>query len=131
MAENNNNHLLVTEPDRVRDRAFCVLLIDFEPQMVETMVTPLQGCKTDLTIYVYNEQDNNARWLLDVANEADLILIDTYKTTKNDVFKGYLLPLKTTWFVGRPDLGEFWPRYTTDALGTILVNIQKHIDQEE
>lgn len=127
----NNNHLLVTEPDRVYDQGFRILLVDFEPQMIEMLVSTLQGCATDLIIYVYNDSDTNPRWMLDTAKESDIVLVDVNRTTQNDVFKGCVLPMKTAWFIGRSDLAEMWPRHTTDALGTILSAIQQYIEQEE
>lgn len=127
----NNNHLLVTEPDRVHDRGFRILLVDFEPQMVEMLISTLYGCTTDLIIYVYNEKDANPQWLVDTAKESNIVLVDTNRTTQNDVFKGCILPMKTAWFVGRSDLNKFWPRHTEDALGTILASIQQHTVQEE
>lgn len=127
----NNNHLLVTEPDRVNDQGFRILLVDFEPQMIEMLISTLQGCSTDLIIYVYSDSDANPQWLLDTARESDIILVDANRTTQNDIFKGCILPLKTAWFVGRSDLTKFWPRHTNDALGTVLASIQKYTTQEE
>lgn len=128
---NNNNHILVTEPDRVHDHAFRLVLVDFEYQLLEAVISPLQGCKTDIIVYAYDQSSYNPQWLIDVANESDLVIIDANITSHNDVFKGYLMPMKKTWYIGRRDLEKLWPRHTNDALGTILTHIQQYINNTE
>lgn len=122
------DHVIVSPPDRYFSEAYTILLVDVEWGMMEQIVEPLRASPTPLAIHVYLPTDNEPAWLMDVANSADIALLDLNKVTNNDLLKGRLISKTNTWYVGRQDLNELWPRYTEDPLATIMIQLEQHIN---
>ena len=122
----NNEHVLVTPPDRYWSDAYNILLIDFEWGLAENIINPLRSSKLDLAIHIYTPQDNNPEWLMNVANSCNTVLMDLNQTTNNDIIKGQLISKHTVWYTGRQDLKNIWSGYTEDPLTVLLVEIEKY-----
>jgi len=122
----NNEHMLITPPDRYWSDAFNILLIDFDWGLAENIINPLRSSKLDLAIHIYTPQDNDSVWLYNVANASDVVLMDLNQTTNNDIIKGQLISKNTVWYTGRKDLSSLWPRYTEDPLTLLLIEIERH-----
>ena len=124
-----NNHILITPPDQVWNDNLSIFLIDFAWDQINQIVDPLRGSPIDLNIYVYQTSDENATWLMNVANACDLVIMNVEKTSKNDIFKGRLLnnAKKVYYTTGRPDVEKIWTQNKiSDPLTVILEKIQLH-----
>lgn len=127
-----NEHVIVTPPDRVWDDTFDILLVDFDWGLAETIINPLRSSKLDLAIHLYTPQDNDPQWLLNVAANSRIVILDLNQSTNNDVIKGHLISKHNVWYTGRSDLSNIWLRHTKDPLSTLLVEIEKtqHLQEE-
>lgn len=122
----NDNHVLVTPPDRYYSEAFNILLVDFDWGLTEAIINPLRSANATLAIHAYIPSDSNPAWLIDVASNSDIVLMDLSKTTNNDIIKGHIISKENVWYTGRSDLENFWPRYTNDPLSLLIFEISKY-----
>lgn len=122
----NDNHVLVTPPDRYYSEAFNILLVDFDWGLTEAIINPLRSANVTLAIHAYISSDSDPAWLIDVASSSDIVLMDLSKTTNNDIVKGHIISKENVWYTGRPDLEKFWPRYTNDPLSLLIFEISKY-----
>lgn len=126
-----SEHVIVTPPDRVWNDTFDILLIDFDWGLAETIINPLRSSKLDLAIHLYTPQDNDPQWLLNVAANSRIVILDLNQSTNNDVIKGHLISKHNVWYTGRSDLSNIWLRHTKDPLATLLVEIEKTQHSQE
>jgi hypothetical protein len=126
-----SEHVIVTPPDRVWDDTFDILLVDFDWGLAETIINPLRSSKLDLAIHLYTPQDNDPQWLLNVAANSRIVILDLNQSTNNDVIKGHLISKHNVWYTGRSDLSNIWLRHTKDPLATLLVEIEKTQHSQE
>ena len=126
----SNDHLLITAPDRYYSDAFSILLVDFEWGLAETIINPLRSSNTKLAIHIYTPHDADSKWLLDVANACDVVILDLNNTTNNDVVKGHLISKHNVWYTGRKDLQEIWTQYTDDPLSLLLVKVNQYENED-
>ena len=108
--ETANNHVIVTPPDQYWSDSYKILLVDFDWGLIEHIINPLRAYKETLAIHVYNSFDSDPAWLLEVAAQSDIVVMDLNQTTNNDVLKGQLISKHNTWYTGRRDLESLWPR---------------------
>lgn len=125
-----DDHLIITSPDRYYSEAFKILLVDFEWGLIESIINPLRSSDTKLAIHVYTPHDTDNKWLLDVAEASNIVLMDLNSTTNNDVIKGYLISKHNVWYTGRKYLKEIWTQHTDDPLSLLLVKINQHENEE-
>lgn len=118
-----NDHLVITEPDRYYNEAIVLLLVDWSPFLLDQALQSIKGCNKKLAIYIFNHNDNNYHWLMDVANQADIIGINFDSTLHNDVFKGIFVQRNNSFYFGRPDLKKIFTNHTDDPIGKLLVLI--------
>lgn len=121
-----SEHLLITPSDRHWSDSYNILLVDFDWGLVENIINPLRGSVVNLAIHVYTPMDNDAAWLLNVAANSHIVLLDLNQTTNNDILKGQLISKHNVWYTGRKDLESFWPRYTEDPLSLLLIEIDRY-----
>ena len=121
----SNNHVVVTPPDRYWSDAFNILLVDFDWHLAENIINPLRSSPIDLAIHLYVSSDDNAEWLLNVANACDVTVVNMTQVTNNDIFKGRLISKHNVWYTGRRYLDDIWQGYTDDVLTTLLFEINK------
>lgn len=133
-SENKNQiseHVIVTAPDRFYQDAIVILLIDWAPDLVHQAINALQGCKQRLAIHIFDYNDNNYSWLLDVANQADIVAIDLNNINHIDLIKGFLIAKSKTFHFGRLDIKTLFSNYTNDPIGNLLVRLGNTLSQME
>lgn len=126
-----NDHLVITEPDRYHNDALVILLVDWSPFLLDQALQAIKGSKEKLAIHIFNDNDTNYRWLLDVANQADVIGINFDSIKNNDVFKGMLMKMGKSFYFGRPDLNSIFPNHSEDPIGKLLVLIGDKLSHTE
>jgi len=127
----NNDHVIVTAPDRFFQDAIVILLIDWPADLVNQAINAVQGSKHRLAIHIFEFNDNNYNWLLDVANQSDIISISCNSINHVDLMKGYLISKSKSFYFGRVDLQTLFHNHTNDPIGTLLVKIGDRISQME
>jgi hypothetical protein len=125
------DHLVVTEPDRYYNEALVILLVDWSPFLLDQALQAIKGSKEKLAIHIFNDNDTNYQWLLDVAYQADVIAINFDSIKNNDVFKGILLRQNKSFYFGRPDLVGLFPNHSEDPIGKLLVLIGDKLSHME
>lgn len=127
----NNEHVIVTAPDRFFTEAIVVLLIDWPPDLVDQALKSLQGSKKRIAIHLFNYNDSDYNWVLDVANQADVISINLNTINHMDIIKGYLLPKKNVFYFGRLGFNKLFSNFTDDPIGDLLIRVGTKISQME
>lgn len=125
----NNDHLVVTPPDRYWDDGFKLLLVDFDAYLLDQHFAAVTGSPVQVAVHVYMPDDNNPTWLMDVSASVDLVILNLGQSTTNDILKGRILGQSNVWYVGRPDLLKLWTRNTTDPVALMLIELEKHAKQ--
>lgn len=125
------DHLLITSPDRFFGDALTVLFVDWPPALIDQALNSVKASPKRLAIHIYNIEDNNPRWMIDVANQSNIIMINFSQLSQADAFKGYLLPRMTCYYFGRSDLNQIFTNYTDDPIGKLLVLIGEKLKTEE
>jgi hypothetical protein len=94
---------LITYPDYYHSNSRKVLLINTTPEEREVINDWLLKNPTDLTIYLYNN-DNQIEWLLNVANYANSTYLNIDNSTDISYYYiSYLVSLTRTTWNGRID----------------------------
>lgn len=127
----NNEHVLVTAPDRFYQDAIIILLVDWSADLVSQALNAVQGSKKRLAIHVFDFNDNNFNWLLDVANQADIIALNLGTINHIDLIKGNLISKSKTFYFGRLDINKLFSNHTNDPIGQLLVRLGNTISQME
>ena len=118
-----NDHVVVTQPDRFYDDAITILLVDWPADLVDQALAALRGSKQRLAIHIFDYNDNNYRWLLDVSYQADIIAVNINNINHIDLFKGQLILKTNSFFFGRLDLSSIFTNSTNDPIGKLLVAV--------
>jgi|SaaInl74LU_5_DNA_1037368.scaffolds.fasta_scaffold00353_13 hypothetical protein len=121
-----NEHVMITPPDKYWSDSFKILLVDFDWGLSESIINPLASSPIKLAIHVYRNEDRDYEWLLDTANNADIVIINLTDTTETDIIKGSLISKEHVWYVGRTELNTIWTRHIDDPLLKLLVAIEQH-----
>ncbi len=127
----NNDHVIVTAPDRFYQDALVILLIDWSADLVNQAINALHGSHVRLAIHIFDFNDHNYNWLLDVANQADIISIDLNNINHIDIIKGTLISKSKTFYFGRIDINKLFSNFTQDPIGELLVKLGNRISQME
>lgn len=126
-----DEHVIVTVPDRYYQDAIVILLIDWSADLVNQAINAIQGSEQRLAIHIFDFNDNNYNWLIDVANQADIIGIDLNRINHIDLVKGYLISKPNAFYFGRLDINKLFSNYTNDPIGQLLVRLGNKISQME
>ena len=127
----NNEHVVVTEPDRFFQNAITILLVDWSADLIDQALNALQASNVRLAFHIFTETDSNYNWLLDVANQADVIAINLNNINHIDLIKGYLLPKSKSFYFGRLGFNKIFSNYTNDPIGHLLIKVGELISQME
>lgn len=127
----NQEHLLVTAPDRYWADGIKILLVDWPAELLETTVNMIQGSPEQIILHSFNSYNDDPQWLLDVANQVDFAIINMGTGYAADVFKGTLLLRKNVFHYGRESLNKFYSNHTTDPQGKLLVLLGETIKKME
>ncbi len=126
-----DEHVIVTVPDRYYQDSIVILLVDWSADLVNQAINSIQGSKQRLAIHIFDFNDNNYNWLIDVANQADIISIDLNRINHIDLIKGYLISKPSTFYFGRLDINKLFSNYTNDPIGQLLIRLGNRISQME
>lgn len=127
----NNEHVIVTVPDRFYQDAIVILLIDWSADLVNQAINALQGSNYRLAIHIFDYNDNNYNWLIDVANQADIVAINLNNINHIDLVKGFLISKTKTFYFGRMDINKLFSNFTQDPIGELLIKLGNRISQME
>lgn len=127
----DKEHLLITSPDRFWEDAIYITLIDLNPDMIENILTMLSGSPSRLIFYVHYRENTDIKWLLDVVNQSDIVLMDMSQNTYFDVIKGYFLPKKNVYYFGRSDLFLLFSNHWKDPAGNLLATVGELISKKQ
>lgn len=125
------DHLVITPPSRYYGEGAKILWIDWHWHMIEQCLEAMRGSPVKTVTHLFGGNDTDFRWLLDVANQADLIVVNLGQTSQADPFKGSFLPLDKTYYFGRKDLAEIYYGYVDDPLGLMLEYISNKIADKQ
>lgn len=128
---NNNEHVIVTPPDRFYQDAVVILLVDWPADLIDQAFSALKASKNRLAIHIFDYNDHNYTWLLDVANQADIVAININNINHIDLLKGQLISKNKSFYFGRLDMNKIFTNYTDDPIGKLLVAVGENISQME
>ena len=114
------DHLVVTPPDRYFGEGIKLLWIDWNWGQIDQCLESMRGSPIKIVTHLFGGNDTDFRWLLDVSNQADLIVMNLGQSSQTDPFKGSFLPLEKAFYYGRKDLSNIFPGYIDDPLGVML-----------
>lgn len=117
---NSDKHLIITSPDRHYGEGMVILLIDWHWKQIEPCISALSSCNDKVVLHLFGAGETDFRWLIDVANQADLIIMNNGVNTQADLIKGSLIPKDKTLYFGRRDLSSIFSGYIEDPIGTLL-----------
>ena len=114
------DHLIVTPDDRYYGEGLKILWVDWNPALIHDTLKTLERSPIRLIVHVFEATDTNLKWLLDVAYQADIIVINAGHRSPSELVKGHLIALDKTRHFGRKDLEQIFPGYIEDPTGTML-----------
>lgn len=126
-----SKHVVVTAPDRYFQEAISILLIDWPPSLIDQAFNALEKSEVPLAFHIFDFNDSNFSWLIDVANQADIVAINIGENNHTDVLKGYIIARTKSFYFGRLGFKEIFSNYTDDPIGTLLVKVGDKISQME
>jgi hypothetical protein len=126
-----DDHVVVTSPDRFYNDAITVLLVDWSADLVNQALNAIRGSRTRIAIHIFDYNDSNYTWLLDVANQADIIGINLNSSNHIDLFKGVLVSKSKSFHFGRLDVSKIYLNSVNDPIGELLIRIGTLISQME
>lgn len=126
-----SDHVVVTPPDRFYQEAITILLVDWPADLVDQALSALRGSNKRLAIHVFDYNDNNYKWMLDVANQADVIGVNINNINHIDLLKGQLILKSKTFFFGRMDFNSIFTNATNDPIGKLLVSVGEKLSHTE
>jgi hypothetical protein len=126
----SDNHFVITPPDRYWSEAINILLVDWPYELIEQCCSTLQSFNNTLAVHVYHSSDNEQQWFLDVAMQADLIVMNMSQPSHIDVLKGYLLPRNKVHYWGRPDLQKTFLNYLIDPTAQLIALVGKECEKK-
>jgi hypothetical protein len=126
-----DDHVVVTPPDRFYNDSITVLLIDWPADLVNQALNAIRGSSARVSIHIFDYNDSNYTWLLDVANQADVVGINLNSPNHIDLFKGTLIAKSKSFHFGRLDVGKIYLNAVNDPIGELLIRIGTLISQME
>jgi hypothetical protein len=128
---NNDEHVIVTAPDRFFQDSIVLLLVDWPADLIDQALTSIKGSQVRIAIHIFDYNDSDYTWLIDVANQADIIAINLNSINHIDLIKGYLISKSKSYYFGRLGINKIFPNFTNDPIGELLVKIGQKISQME
>jgi len=121
------DHLVITPPDRYHGEGPKILWVDWQFDQIEHCLNMLRGSPIRLIFYTYGPNDSDAKWLLDTAYQADIILMNMDASSGASVLKGHMISWDKTFYFGRKDLQDIFPGYIDDHVGKMLVWVGEEV----
>lgn len=114
------DHLVITPPDRYHGEGPKILWIDWQFDQVEHCLNMLRASPIKLIFYNFGPNDTESPWLIDVAHQSEIIIMNMDARSTVDVIKGHLISWDKTYYFGRNDLQQIFPGYIEDHVGKML-----------
>ena len=116
----DSEHLVITPPDRFWGEALSVFLLDWPPDMTETLIKIIRGHQEPKLVIYLQSDVSNFEWMLNVAAASDIVIANLGSIGASDIVKGTLLVKPNCYYFGRPDLKEMFKNYIDDPHGKVL-----------
>jgi len=95
---------LITSPDKLFNDNQSLLLVNPSDSIKENFNHYAQQFENDVNLYLYENSETDLRWLLEVVETVDHIILDIDNTKLNQWIIGYLLSFgKTFYLTNAPD----------------------------
>ena len=127
----NNEHVVVTPPDRFFQDSIVVLLMDWPADLVDQALSAIRGSTSRIAIHIFDFNDSNYLWAIDVANQADIVAINANNVNHIDIIKGHLISKPNAFYFGRLGMNNLFSNFTEDPIGQLLIKIGTKISQME
>lgn len=92
---------LITSPDKLLNRNPSYLLVAPSDRVKQEFNDIVKTMTQDINLYYWEETDDDTSvpWLIEVANIADTIILDTDNILKNEWLIGYFLGFNKTYYL--------------------------------
>jgi len=128
---------LITPPDKLFNLTLSYLLVKPSVSVKQQFHTILSRCVDDINVFIYDEKENDIDWLLSVAGNVDVIVVDVDncdETTK--IFISYLLAQPNTHFITTDETTPYNlinknRIYNLDQIAEKLASIDDEDEEEE
>ena len=127
----NNEHVVVTPPDRFFQDSIVILLMDWPADLVDQALNAISGSNVRIAIHIFDYNDSNYLWAIDVANQSDVVAININNINHIDIIKGCLITKPNTFYFGRLGMSKIFSNFTEDPIGQLLIKIGSKISQME
>lgn len=126
-----SDHVVVTAPDRYFQDSIKILLIDWPPDLVDQALRSLERSTVPIAFHIFDFNDSDFKWLIDVANQADVVAMDISNINHIDIIKGYIIARPNAFYFGRLGMNKIFSNYTDDPIGQLLIKVGDKISQME
>jgi hypothetical protein len=99
---------VITPPDKLFNLSLTYLLVKPSITVKQQFQTILSNCIDDINVFIYDQEETDIGWLLSVAQQADLVILDIDNcdpTTK--LFATFLLAQPNTHYITNDELTPY------------------------
>ena len=115
---------LITAPDKLLNENSSILMINPSVSLKEEFNNKAKQFEKDVNVYMFETLDpddpSDLKWLIEIANTVDIIILDINGTFKDRWLIGYILNKNNCYYI--------WN--TSDVFGYHLINQNKIYDLE-
>lgn len=122
---------LITPPDKLFNQNINYLLIKPSKEIKIQFQQILSEILEDINVFIFDEKETDIDWMLSVAHQCDLIVIDVDNCdpiTKN--FVSYLLSFPNTYYISKDETTP-WKILNKNRIFDLSVFVQAVDDSEE
>lgn len=99
---------VITPPDKLFNMSLTYLLVKPSLTVKQQFQTILSNCLDDINVFIYDQEETDISWLLSVAQQADIVILDVDNcdpTTK--LFATFLLAQNNTYYITNDELTPY------------------------
>ena len=99
---------VITPPDKLFNLSLTYLLVKPSLNVKQQFQTILSNCLDDINVFIYDQEETDISWLLSVAQQADIVILDIDScdpTTK--LFVTFLLAQPNTHYITNDELTPY------------------------
>jgi len=122
---------LITPPDKLFNQNINYLLIKPSKEIKIQFQQILSEILEDINVFIFDEKETDIDWMLSVAHQCDLIVIDVDNCdpiTKN--FVSYILSFPNTYYISKDETTP-WKILNKNRIFDLSVLVQAVDDSEE
>ena len=113
-----NKITLVTPPDVILNRVQTILLITPSADIKNSLEYFLSTIKANMTVYLYDENQHDLKWLLSIAVRANAVIVDCDNAPEDlSHFLSYIISMPNTYY-----------RITNPKVDFLLINPNRFHD---